>query len=336
MRFSVVVPVYNGEKYLLECLESVQMQTYRNHELLVIDDGSSDGSGAIAERFAAEHIGVRVTCNENLGPFAARRLGLSLSRGEYVVFLDADDVLRVDALETISRCIDNTGADIVAFQFSRRRDFSTRDGLNYLANGFYGDANYRQFKRVVCAGLSNSLWGKAIRLRCIDMSVFHGMRSRLMLAEDLLQLLPVTDAAHSFACIEEVLYFYRPNEGGSTASFKHGYISNTEFVASNLLEYGERWGMLDEATDGVFRLYVNLSKMLADSIQDLGMEAARSELAEASASLAGLMPDAGCKARRMRADQRVLLDALLASSLFRLWMVTEASHFGRRVLGHSI
>ena len=336
MRFSIIIPVYNGEKYLPSCLEAVAGQTCGDYELVIVDDGSTDGSGVIADDYAAGRGEVRVLHGENQGLLLARRRGLSHCRGEYVMFLDADDALREDALEIISRCIDETGADIVSFRFSRREDFSTKDDLAFLPEGFYGGEDYRLFEKAVCAGLSNSLWGKAIRLCRIDVEAAYGVYARLMLAEDLLQLLPIADAASSFARIEEVLYFYRPNEASSTASFNHSYIDNTERVAMRLLEYGERWDMVDEAMGGALRLYVSLSKMLADSTLALGTKASRDELAQVKTSLLGISPNVARGVRNMRIDQRAILSSVLAGSLPRVLFVTEASHLGRWVLGHSL
>lgn len=336
MRFSIIVPVYNGERYLPACLESVARQTCSDYELVIVDDGSTDGSGAVADKYAAGHEEVQVLHGENQGLLLARRRGLSHCRGEYVVFLDSDDAFRNDALETISRCIDETGADIVSFRFSRRADFSTKDDLGFLPEGFYGGDDYRLFERAVCAGLSNSLWGKAIRLCRIDVEAAYGAYARLMLAEDLLQLLPIADAAGSFARIEDVLYFYRPNEASSTAGFKHSYIDNTERVAKRLLEYGGRWGMDDEAMDGALRLYVSLSKMLADSAPAFGRGISGDELAQVRASLSGFSPDVARGMRRMRVDQRAILGSVLADGLMRLRFLTKVSHLGRKVIGRSI
>ena len=336
MRYSIIVPVYNGEKYISECLESVAKQTCDDYELIVVDDGSTDNSGAIVDAFAAEHKNVCVLHDTNQGLLLARRKGLSQCQGEYVVFLDSDDVLRVDALEIISRCLNETGADLVSFRFSRCADFLTKDDLNFLPEGLYDGKNYRLVEMAVCAGLSNNLWGKAIRLDCIDVNVAYEEHKRLMLAEDLLQLLPIVDSADSFARIEDVLYYYRPNESSSTASFRHSYIDDTEHVAIRLLDYGERWKMADEVTSGVLRLYASLSKMLADSVSSLGKERARSELAQIRATLLHLLPDAGRDLGHMRVDQRVLLGTVLADNLTRLRLVTAVSHFGRKILGRSI
>lgn len=335
-RFSVVVPVYNGEKYLSDCLESVSSQVYKNFELIVVDDGSTDGSGVIANEFAFGDERIRVLHGENQGLLLARRRGLAHCRGEYVVFLDADDMLRDDALEKISRRIDATDADIVSYRYSRRSDFSSGESLTSLPAGFYEGEDYDQFLKEVCAGLSNNLWGKAFRRSMIDVNADYGLYARLMMGEDLLQLLPIVDSAKSLVWLDDVLYFYRPNETGSTACFKHYYVDDTERVARKLMGFGERWGTPEEALKGALRLYANLSKMLADSIHDLGREKACEELARVKDSLSGLSPHIERDIRGIRANQCLLLSSVLAGSLLGLRLSTGISHLGRKVLGCSI
>lgn len=336
MRFSVIIPVYNGEKYLRDCLESVMGQTYGDFETIIVDDGSTDGSGAIADDFAKRYENLRVLHCCNQGPFLARRAGIERCVGEYVVCVDADDKLRKDALERITACCDRTNADIIAFRFSRCLDYSAKDDEVFLPEGLYKEDEYRLFERAVCSGLTNNLCGKAIRLCHIDLGVTYEALKGFRMGEDLFQLLPVVDSAQSFACLEDILYYYRPNEASSTGNFKHAYIDDTERVAKRLLEYGERWEMVDEAMGGAMRLYVGLSKMLADSVSVLGKKSAKKELIQEQVALKGLSPSVIEVVNCLRPDYRVLLRAVLAGSLTRLRLVTEASHLGRRVLGRSV
>lgn len=90
---SVVVPVYNVEKWLPRCVDSIRRQTYRNLEILLVDDGSSDRSGALAEKMAMEDRRIRVFHKENGGSSSARNLGISMARGEYIGFVDSDDYI---------------------------------------------------------------------------------------------------------------------------------------------------------------------------------------------------------------------------------------------------
>lgn len=336
MRFSVVVPVFNADAYLSACLESVLRQTFTDYEVIVVDDGSTDGSGAIADGYSNSYKQVRVLHCENQGPFLARRQGIKSCTGDYVVFLDADDALRGDALDIISSHIDDTHADIVSFRFSRCDDFSTKDGLSILASGLYCGKEYELFKQAVCSGLSVSLWGKAIRLCRIDVSADYGALKKFRLAEDLYQLLYIVDSASSFAHTEDVLYYYRTNDSSSTAKYKHTYIDDTERVAKSLIEFGRQWEMGDAAIGGALRLYVSLSKIFADSSDDFERCVSKRELAQISASLSALAPSVSEAVSHMRFDYRVLLRAVLANSLSRLRFVTEASHLGRKVLGRGI
>lgn len=112
---SVVVPVYNVEKYLRQCLDSVVAQTYGNLEILVVDDGSTDGSGAICDAYADGRI--RVFHTENRGLSAARNYALDRARGAYIAFLDSDDWFEEDAIRTLMDTATATGADIVSCRF---------------------------------------------------------------------------------------------------------------------------------------------------------------------------------------------------------------------------
>ena len=88
---SVIVPVYNTEKYLDQCIQSVLVQTYTNWELLLIDDGSTDSSGAICDKYAAEDNRIKVVHKPNTGVSDSKNIALDMAKGEYIMFLDSDD-----------------------------------------------------------------------------------------------------------------------------------------------------------------------------------------------------------------------------------------------------
>lgn len=115
---SVIVPVYNTEKYLDECIQSVLSQSFINFELLLIDDGSTDNSGAICDAYASQDERVRVFHKENSGVSSARNVGLDEAKGEYVIFLDADDYwYRDDCLEVLLRIAVQTKVDVVRGEY---------------------------------------------------------------------------------------------------------------------------------------------------------------------------------------------------------------------------
>ena len=113
MLISVITPVYNTEKYLAECLDSILAQSMTDFELLLIDDGSNDGSGAICDRYAAQDKRIRVFHTPNRGVSAARNLGLDNASGKFVVFIDSDDWISSDHLRQFADS--NIGEDGIVF-----------------------------------------------------------------------------------------------------------------------------------------------------------------------------------------------------------------------------
>ena len=112
MRLSIIVPVYNVESYLSECIESVLNQIYPNYEMILIDDGSTDGSGVLCDELAAKDARIRVIHQENGGLSAARNTGIRNSTGDYILFLDSDDFLDPDATEELLSC-QSSGVDVL-------------------------------------------------------------------------------------------------------------------------------------------------------------------------------------------------------------------------------
>ena len=116
MKLSIIVPVYNGEKYLDRCLGSIAAQTVTDWELIIVNDGSTDDSGAIAERFAREHqdLNVRVVEQENRGQARSREKGMLLAAGEFVAFLDADDWVDAAYYELLLKGTEESDVDMAA------------------------------------------------------------------------------------------------------------------------------------------------------------------------------------------------------------------------------
>jgi len=99
-RFSVIIPVYNVRDYLDECIQSVLHQTFQNYEIIIVDDGSTDGSEYICDKYKGEN--VKVFHKKNEGPLLARIDAIKLAKGEFCIFLDSDDTLELNCLETLN------------------------------------------------------------------------------------------------------------------------------------------------------------------------------------------------------------------------------------------
>ena len=114
---SVIVPVYNGEKYLPICMKHLLEQTYRDLEILLVDDGSKDSSGAQCDAYASQDSRVRVIHQENRGVSGARNTGLDHATGKYVAFVDADDYVEPDFLERLHKNLVTHGVDIASCDY---------------------------------------------------------------------------------------------------------------------------------------------------------------------------------------------------------------------------
>lgn len=115
---SIILPVYNREKYIEECIRSVYAQTYQNFEVIVIDDGSVDGSLALCRAFAEKDARIKVLNGPHLGVSAARNVGLDAAEGDFVFFLDSDDIIHPQLLEVLVSSLKNTDADISGTKYT--------------------------------------------------------------------------------------------------------------------------------------------------------------------------------------------------------------------------
>ena len=116
---SIIVPVYNAKEYLRRCVDSILGQEYTDFELLLVDDGSQDGSGALCDEYAAKDMRVRVIHKENGGVSAARNLAMKNARGTYLQFADSDDWITPDATKLLVRMAEEDGCDLVISDFYR-------------------------------------------------------------------------------------------------------------------------------------------------------------------------------------------------------------------------
>ncbi|MCM1066579.1 MAG: glycosyltransferase family 2 protein [Muribaculaceae bacterium] len=202
---SVIVPVYNAAKYLEECIESVLAQTFRNFELILVDNGSTDSSPAICRMYAEEHPGVvRHLSVDPVGVSEARNIGTSSSRGEYIFYLDADDMLLRHALERMYTIMTTSPkCDIAIAQFTQEPNYNNSgehlpkliSPEDALISTLYQEWPHHP-----------SAWAKLYRRTLLGSPFVKGRRY-----EDLQAFAPIYLRARSIAVTDEVIYYYRPN-----------------------------------------------------------------------------------------------------------------------------
>lgn len=159
---SIIIPIYNVEKYLKDCLESVLEQTYPDLQIILVNDGSTDSSGSICDAYAAKDSRIRVVHKDNGGLSDARNAGLPLVDGQFILYLDSDDFLESAAIEDLMETQKKTDADIVLGNF-----FYSFPAYEYPANPFHqADIvldNKQAMEALVEGRIETFAWGKLIR-----------------------------------------------------------------------------------------------------------------------------------------------------------------------------
>ena len=206
---SVVVPIHNVEDYLGSCLESLARQTYEPIEVVLVDDESPDSSGRIAEEFATGRQGWRVVHVPNGGLGRARNIGLDLATGDYVAFVDSDDVVPRDAYEMMMHAVTASGSDIVSGGVLRY------DGAKTRPSGLHRRAIERTRVRTHIRATPELLydttaWNKVFRREFL---VEHGLRfPEGVYYEDIPLTIPAHYLAHSVDLVAEPVYLWRERQ----------------------------------------------------------------------------------------------------------------------------
>lgn len=115
LKVSIVIPCYNVDKYIDECLNSVLNQTYSNLEVVVIDDGSNDGTRRILEEYQNRYRNIKLLLQNNKGPASARNAGVRVCSGDYLLFVDADDYIQNDTIETLVNAVSGKEIEIAYY-----------------------------------------------------------------------------------------------------------------------------------------------------------------------------------------------------------------------------
>ncbi len=260
MFFSVVVPVYNVERYLNECIESILNQSFRDFELILVDDGAKDSSGEICDVYAEKDNRVKVIHKENGGQSTARNRGVQEAQGKYVIFLDSDDFISSPYFfeELKEKLID--GADIALFRYCKYYNENKKDecGISFANLQFSSKAEL--FTELVKRdAFFCSCWSKCVSLRILkenDIRFDETLR-----CEDMDWYYQVLQKAATFVVIDKPYIHYRQRENSVTSNVSEKSIADychtieKWYTAFSQLEEGlEKTALLSSLA----KLYCNL------------------------------------------------------------------------------
>lgn len=253
-KISIIIPVYNVRDYLERCLSSVEMQTFDDFEVIVVDDGSPDTSYEVYEAFSARDSRFRHIRKENGGVSRARNTGLAMAQGDYVLFIDSDDWMPEDSLETLySRAIE-TGADLTVADVTIAHDGGVEERVHVFDEDFvtedsafidgYKKAilgyayNPRPYggRCIMATGLGGP-WNKLVRRDYLQAHNIEFDPYVLGIFDDCLFTLNVLEHASKVAFVAKPVYYYRMVD----TSILHKYKANMLEVNSRIFERIEQY-----------------------------------------------------------------------------------------------
>lgn len=211
-KVSIIVPIYNTEQYIRECLNSIKQQSLTDWECLLINDGSQDRSGIICDQYVKDDSRFKVFHMENNGVSSARNTGLANASGEWIIFVDADDVFAKEALKICINHAEKNNLDALQFSFSQKKeDLGNKDEKKTIILDL---TEYIASQNVLV-----SVWGSLFKT-----SIIHNngliFNTQLKLAEDQLFIFNYMNFAKRIQKIDDVLYWYRLNPSSATHKSK--------------------------------------------------------------------------------------------------------------------
>ena len=267
MRVSIIVPIYNSEKYLSECIDSILNQTYPDIELILINDGSTDDSLKIINEYARNNKNIIVINQENMGASLSRKNGISKSSGDYLMFIDSDDYIEKDTIENLAKIIKRDRVDIVKYEFINRDSW-----INDILPGIYSD-KLELYKKLLTTSDLNSLANEIISKKIINLddSIF---KIKSSVGEDLMMNLYFFDKAKKIEFINQRYYYYRINEDSSTNTYNINrvlnFIKETNSLFEILPSYYKKWDLNDDSIlDKIyFNIITNMSSRIKVIVQN--------------------------------------------------------------------
>ena len=242
MLFSVIVPIYNIEKYIRRCIDSVLAQTFADFELILVDDGSPDRCGEICDEYAKRDRRIKVIHKENGGLVSARQAGIKEASGDYIFHLDGDDAICADALFAANEIIEDTNADIVSFSYKCNIDGKIGDAVDDFADeGLYDKEGMKKhiYPRLLSDKNMNHvfyfLWGRAIKRELATKNQLN-VNPAISLGEDLSCIVPCILEADTIYMSKKAIYLYTIRNDSISTDFKTHQITQIADVIKGLRE----------------------------------------------------------------------------------------------------
>jgi len=240
--FSIIVPIYNIEKFLPQCIESILSQTFTNFELILVDDGSNDTSGKICDEYATKDKRVIVIHKINGGLVSARQVGTQITTGKYIVPVDGDDWVNIKLLDVLNKTIKKYQPDIISY--AALRTYSSQlQGDKVMWNIPLGLYKYKQISNKILPNLIRNtkghylfpnVWGKAFK-RSLYTTYQMAVDNNITIGEDSCVTYPAVSHAKSLVVLPQVLYYYRINPDSMSRTRTKGFPWENIYMVHKIL-----------------------------------------------------------------------------------------------------
>ena len=273
MKFSVIIPVYNGAEYLDRAMRSALGQTRSRTidvEIVLIENGSTDDSGKMCDEYAASYEMVTAFHRGKIGAYAARRLGMEVASGDYLLFLDADDELSQDAVFKLNSFLEsiadeNRFPDIIFYDYERVSSSEvTLRTFPFEPGRVYETSEKKVFYDVMCQGdLLNPLWNKCVKRDLTAVTLAEDDNIFLNHGEDLLQTAQFLDNAKRIAYLDKTVYRYRCDNPGLTGRYHEEFLPNQKYAWEKLDLYAKKWETVSSEYTGMITERKTLTTCIA-------------------------------------------------------------------------
>lgn len=261
VKVSIVVPIYNGEKYIDSCVKNLKAQTYDNLEFVLVDDGSSDGTAAMCDKVSAEDDRFVVIHQKNAGLSAARNAGTKRASGDYVVYVDVDDDITADLVADNIRIALESDADVVMYNFWYY-DVDTDDKKENAYEGdFVGSGEeffHKYLGKTIKHEIFNAPWNKLYKLEFLRENKLEFL-PEYPIYEDIIFASRMLQHAKKIAVNSKKYYVYYVRSSGSLITkYVDGYFDSVTCFYENALKYCDKYEDNEKQKKSFAELYVKL------------------------------------------------------------------------------
>lgn len=261
---SIILPVYNVEKYIERCVESILTKNREEIEIIIVDDGATDGSPQICDKYADKVNNIKVIHKQNGGLSSARNAGMDVAQGKYIYFLDSDDWITEDAISKMFRYIEKDDIDVLKFNYYEHKTDSMKVNSSIIP-GHYNEESIKKniLPEAICPSnittsskVVLSVWSHVYKMDFLKKNNITFVSEREIGSEDFLFNIQVYACASSMQVIEDNLYYYDQRMGSLTQRYRVGLYNQYCKLIALYEEKLKNINLYENYVDRIQRFYI--------------------------------------------------------------------------------